>query len=393
MLAEPEAVAALRRMMAEPEPAAAPTAIPVPANAAPTAVPVPDYAAPTAQLPGQAPEQEQAVITAPEVAALPTAMPLPADAAPTAELPKQAPAPTAVPGPAAQAPVPLAVPGGALDSSAPVSVDDMVSGQQQQTQVAELPKSAEPGAPEVPQAPTWESRGLDTPTIPEAATVPAGMPDGMGGKGAAPDASPAPMQYSTPSQWEGDYWNFEGRGDTQCVSISPSTPDDWCTITCGTNPTGCPDNLCKCGEDAIKEADEIKQAARDNWNEAEQRIRGVKSGQSYPDGIPPSDVEVPGVHKVEAPAPLAMQCKSKAPFNSGAMDVWCEKNCARGPTSCSMIQCECEGGIPGATQAEEEQAQARAVGKAGPPEAHEEAMKKASDEAKASAGARALDDP
>ena len=333
------------------------------------------------------PPQQQAVITVPEAVPAPAAVPYPA---PAADMPVQAPAPTAVP--YEQPPAPVAVPAGALDGTTPLSVDDMVMDQQQAEAV--VIKSAEPDAPEVAQAPTWESRGLDTPTIPAAATVPAGMPDGMGGiGGAVPGASPAPAQYSTPSQWEGDYWNFEGRGDTQCVSISPSTPDDWCTVTCGTNPAGCPDNLCKCGKDAIREAEEIKQAARDNWNEAEQRIRGVKAGQSYPDGIPPSEQEVPGVHKVEAPAPLALQCKSKEPFVSGAMDVWCAKNCARGPTSCSMIQCECEGGIPGASQAEEEQAHARADGKAGPPEAHEAAMKAANDEAKASAGARALDQP
>lgn len=340
------------------------------------------------------PQQQQAVIAAPEAVPAPTAVPYSAvQPAPVADLPVQAPAPTAVP--YEQPPAPVAVPVGALDGSTPVSVDDMLTDGQQAEEVAVI-KSAEPDAPEVAEAPTWESRGLDTPTIPApaAAVVPAGMPDGMGGiAGPAPEASPAAPVYNNPSQWEGDYWNFEGRGDTQCVSISPSTPDDWCTVTCGTNPTGCPDNLCKCGEDAIREAEEIKQAARDNWNEAEQRIRGVKAGESYPDGIPPSEQEVPGVHKIDAPAPLATQCKSKEPFVSGAMDVWCAKNCARGPTSCSMIQCECEGGIPGASQAEEEQAHARADGKAGPPEAHEEAMKEANDEAKTSVGARALDDP
>lgn len=339
------------------------------------------------------PPQQQATVAPPEVVPAATAVPYSAvQPAPVADLPVQAPAPTAVP--YEQPPAPVAAPVGALDGSAPVSVDDMLT-DGQQSQVAVLPKSAEPDAPTVAQAPTWESRGLEPPTIPApaAAVVPAGMPDGKGGiAGPAPEASPAPV-YSNPSQWEGDYWNFEGRGDTNCVSVSPSTPDEWCTVTCGTNPTGCPDNLCKCGEDAIREAEEIKQAARDNWNEAEQRIRGVKAGQSYPDGLPPSEQEVPGVHKIDAPAPLATQCKGKEPYVGGAMDVWCAKNCARGPTSCSMIQCECEGGIPGATQAEEEQARARAVGKAGPPEAHEEAMKAASDEAKRSAGARALDDP
>ena len=337
------------------------------------------------------PPQQQATVAPPEAVPAATAVPYSAvQPAPVADLPVQAPAPTAVP--YEQPPAPVAAPIGALDGSAPVSVDDMLT-DGQQTKVAVLPKSAEPDAPTVAQAPTWESRGLDAPTIPAAAVVPAGMPDGKGGiAGPAPEASPAPV-YSNPSQWEGDYWNFEGRGDTNCVSISPSTPDEWCTVTCGTNPTGCPDNLCKCGDDAIREAEEIKQAARDNWNEAEQRIRGVKAGQSYPDGLPPAEQEVPGVHKIEAPAPLATQCKGKEPYVGGAMDVWCAKNCARGPTSCSMIQCECEGGIPGATQAEEEQANARAVGKAGPPEAHEEAMKAASDEAKRSVGARALDDP
>ena len=98
------------------------------------------------------PPQQQATVAPPEAVPAATAVPYSAvQPAPVADLPVQAPAPTAVP--YEQPPAPVAAPVGALDGSAPVSVDDMLT-DGQQAKVAVLPKSAEPDAPAVAQAPT-----------------------------------------------------------------------------------------------------------------------------------------------------------------------------------------------------------------------------------------------
>jgi len=47
-------------------------------------------------------------------------------------------------------------------------------------------------------------------------------------------------------------WNDAVTTNSSCVSIQSGTNDYWCQITCGT-ANGCPDNMCKCGDEKALE--------------------------------------------------------------------------------------------------------------------------------------------
>ena len=153
------------------------------------------------------------------------------------------------------------------------------------------------------------------------------------------------------TSYVGDARNFGG-GNMDCISLNPATADAWCQLNCVSN-TGsehpevvCPEELCQCGKDAVKQraAEHDQEVA--NWKEAEARVRGADIGESYPDGLPPAP---------EAKNPTAgwtaersagvpddpHTCKAIA---HPATDLWCQRVCE--DASCPGKQCACDGMKP-----------------------------------------------
>ena len=150
------------------------------------------------------------------------------------------------------------------------------------------------------------------------------------------------------TSYVGDQRNFGG-GNMDCISLNPATADSWCQLNCVSN-TGsehpevvCPEEMCQCGKDAVKQraAEHDQEVA--NWKEAEARVRGADIGESYPDGLPPAP---------EAKNPTAgwtaersagvpddpHTCKAIA---HPATDLWCQRVCE--DAVCPGKQCACDG--------------------------------------------------
>jgi len=162
----------------------------------------------------------------------------------------------------------------------------------------------------------------------------------------APGAKPAP-HYANGSpkapKWVGDERNFGG-GNMNCISLEPSTADQWCQVNCVTatahQEVSCPEDRCRCDEDAQKQREEQHQETVANWNEAEARVRSAEIDTAYPDGLPPAPDDVMPAVKPGAPKDL-MSCKAVTP---PATDLWCRRVCEDGV--CPRQKCECDGMKP-----------------------------------------------
>merc|ERR1719409_315337 len=74
--------------------------------------------------------------------------------------------------------------------------------------------------------------------------------------------------------------------DPTCVSLKTGTPDFWCQNTCGAKTNYCPEDACKCGEDALKESQAKAAAAMDAWNEAEAQNRALSDESDQAEASP-----------------------------------------------------------------------------------------------------------
>ena len=96
------------------------------------------------------------------------------------------------------------------------------------------------------------------------------------------------------TNYVGDARNFGG-GNMSCISLNPATADAWCQLNCIGNDGNehpevvCPEELCKCGEEAVAQRAQEHDQEVARWKEAEARVRGADIGSAYPDGLPPAE--------------------------------------------------------------------------------------------------------
>ena len=93
--------------------------------------------------------------------------------------------------------------------------------------------------------------------------------------------------------------------DPTCVSLKTGTPDFWCQNTCGAKTNYCPEDACKCGEDALKESQAKAAAAMDAWNEAEAQNRALSDESDQAEASPAA--QPPAVTAADAWAAAAAQ--------------------------------------------------------------------------------------
>lgn len=75
----------------------------------------------------------------------------------------------------------------------------------------------------------------------------------------ASQAAVADTAVTSPTEPD-DHWGVET--NTSCVSVSPGSTDYWCQIQCAT-VTGCPPDMCKCGDPATMEKKAAEAALMD----------------------------------------------------------------------------------------------------------------------------------
>ena len=151
-----------------------------------------------------------------------------------------------------------------------------------------------------------------------------------------------------PPKYVGDTRNFNG-GNMDCISLNPATADAWCQLNCVDTPgephpeVRCPEDLCQCDKDGVKQRAQEHDSEVANWKEAEARVRGADIGTSYPDGLPPApEAENPTAGWSEERSAGVPDdphtCKAIA---HPATDLWCQRVCE--DAVCPGKQCKCDG--------------------------------------------------
>ena len=163
-------------------------------------------------------------------------------------------------------------------------------------------------------------------------------------------AAKLPPHYANgspkPPKWVGDPRNFNG-GNMNCISLDPSTSDQWCQLNCASktgthDEVSCPEDLCKCDAEAREMREQQHDETMDNWKEAEARVRSAENSDDrfggFPDGLPPAaDDAIPELAAPGAPAD-SKTCKA---VTAPATDVWCRRVCETGV--CPRAKCKCDG--------------------------------------------------